>query len=76
MLCYKESELQGLFFVQSRITEGSVIEAQVILLETLAATNALSDGIACEFKMNASEIGPVLLVNLERGRQLREDGSE
>ena len=61
----KKSQLQRLLFVQPRVAVCSVVEAQILVYETLTSTSTLCDCIAGQFKVHATKERAVLLVNLE-----------
>lgn len=69
----QERQLQGLLLIQPRVTVGSVVQAQVLVIKTLASSSALSNVVTSKLKMHAAQEGAVLLVDLQGGGELRED---
>ena len=69
----QERKLKCLFLVQSRVAVGSIVHAQIFFGKTLAAAHTLGDGITREFEMDAAQERVVLLVDLERRRELGKD---
>ena len=52
----QKGELEGLLFVESRVAEGGVVQAQVLLGQALCAADALGDGLAGQFEVHAAEV--------------------
>jgi hypothetical protein len=63
--CNQESQLQCLLLVESRIAVGGVVQAQVLIVEPLAATSTFSNRIASELEVHAAQERAVLLVDLQ-----------
>lgn len=64
MTSYQERKFQRLFLVQPWITERGVVQAQILLHQTLTATNAFRNRITRELQMNTSKKRVVLFVDL------------
>ena len=73
MVRHEEGELEGLLLVEAGVAEAGVVGRQVVLVEPLGAADALGDGVARELEVDAAKVAPLLLVDLERLLQLRED---
>ncbi|RBQ74745.1 hypothetical protein VDGD_21377 [Verticillium dahliae] len=69
----QEGQLQRLLLVQSRVAEARVVGRQIVLVEVLAAAEALGHGVARELEMHAAEEAALLLVDLQRLLQLLEN---
>ena len=61
----QERQLQRLLLVESRIAVGSVVQAQVIIVKTLASASAFCDRVSSKLEMHATQEGTMLLVDLE-----------
>ena len=69
----QKRQLERLLLIQPGIAVGRVIGVQILIVQALAAARALGDRVARELEVHAAQEGAVLLVDLERGGELRED---
>lgn len=69
----QKGQLERLLLIQPGIAVGRVIGVQILIVQALAAARALGDRVARELEVHAAQEGAVLLVDLERGGELRED---
>ena len=61
----EEGQLEGLLLVEARVAEAGVVGGQVVLVEALAAAEALGDGVAGELEVDAAEVAPLLVVDAQ-----------
>lgn len=73
MVGHQKRELESLLLVKPRVAEGRVIRRKVVLVEPLAAAQALGDGIARELEVDAAEVAALLLVDAQRLLELAVD---
>jgi hypothetical protein len=76
MSCHQECQLERLLLVQPRIAIRRVVQAQILIHQSLTPSGALCDRISSKLKMHTTQEGAVLLVDLESRRELREDAVE
>lgn len=73
---HQKRQLQRLLLIQPRIAKRRIIQAQILIYQTLASARTLRHCIARELEMHTAEEGVVVLVDFERGRELGEDAVE
>lgn len=73
MVGHQKRQLKSLLLVQPRVAEGRVIRRKVVLVEPLAAAQALRNGIARELEVDAAEVASLLLVDAQRLLELAVD---
>lgn len=73
MVGHQKGQLESLLLVQPRVAERRVVCRKVVLVEPLAAAQALGDGIARELEVDAAEVAALLLVDAERLLELAVD---
>lgn len=61
----QKRQFQRLFLIQARITKRLIPASQVFVLQTLRATCAFRDRIACQLEMYAAEEGTAFCVNAQ-----------
>lgn len=69
----EEGQLEGLLLVEPGVAEAGVVGGQVVLVEPLAAAEALGDGVAGELEVDAAEVAPLLVVDAQGLLELRVD---
>lgn len=73
MSCDQERQLQRLLLVEPGIAVCGIVQAKILVIQPLTSTSALCDRITGKFEVHTTQKRAVLLVDLQRRGQLRED---